>query len=175
MRVETLTAETEPGRRAMDEVMRHSYVADISTVPPEWARVRIVDGVPVAFIIVDPMRCMDYRGGDLPYAFICDVATREDRRMQGHFAAILADTFNALRATGVAVVILHGSCHLYRRFGFDVFTHHSGIFITPEQIEEKLGVVDPGVERDILTYEVGQSSLPDVLVISDIQARTFTE
>ena len=43
--VATLTAETAEGRCAIAEVMAHSYQADISEVPPEWARVRVVDSV----------------------------------------------------------------------------------------------------------------------------------
>ena len=88
-KIEYLTAETEPGRLALQEVMEHSYNADTAQVPAQWALARVVDGVPVSFILVDPNRQMSFSGGDVRYGFICDVATREDRRREGHFRAIM--------------------------------------------------------------------------------------
>ena len=88
-RTEILTAETEPGRRAIEKVMAWSYVAELDVVPPEWAWARVVDGVPVSFIVIDPHRAMTFPGGDVRYGFIRDVATRSDRRREGHFRAIV--------------------------------------------------------------------------------------
>jgi hypothetical protein len=48
--VEVFTAETEQGWLAIAEVMHRSYIAEINSVPPPWARVLVVDGVPVSFI-----------------------------------------------------------------------------------------------------------------------------
>jgi len=76
----TVTAETGEGRRAIEEVMRESYQADIDDVPPAWARALVVDGVPVSFTLVDPNEALPLRRGKLRSAFISDVATREDRR-----------------------------------------------------------------------------------------------
>ncbi|MCL5995327.1 MAG: GNAT family N-acetyltransferase [Chloroflexi bacterium] len=171
----TLTAETAQGRQALAEVMHHSYEAEIDSVPPAWARVRVVDGVPVSFILVDPARRMDFLGGDLPFAFICDTATRADRRNEGHFAALLADTFMALRASGTALVLTHGRYPLYRRFGFDVFTHHCGVFITPEQIEARLGAVAAVSPQRLLVVDNGPYYQDDLMVVSDVVARALPE
>ncbi len=138
-KIEILTAETPKGRAAIEEVIAHGdYVADIDAVPPDWARVRVADGVPVSFILVDPGREMDQPGGRIRYGFILDVATRKDRRMEGHFRALMAHTFENLKSEGVPAVVLHGRYQLYRRFGFEVFTHHAGVFITPDAIERAL-------------------------------------
>ena len=60
-----LTAETREGRLALEEVMRNSYDADADSVPSEWALVRVVDGVPVSFILIDPERELAFPGGVL--------------------------------------------------------------------------------------------------------------
>jgi predicted N-acetyltransferase YhbS len=170
-----LTAETERGRRAIAEVMQRSYVADIDSTPAAWARVLIVDDEPVSFIVVSPDRRMEYPGEDLRYAFICDVATREDRRGEGHFRYIMAHTFSSLCAAGIPLVITHGRYQLYRRFGFDVFTHHCGIFATPDQIEARWGTQVPaGMEHLVVIDESGYA-LEDLLLVTDVKATTFAE
>ncbi len=175
MTVQTLSAATPEGRRAIETVMAASYRAAIDDVPPEWALVRVVDDVPVAFILVDPYRQMAFSGGDLRYAFICDVATREDRRREGHFRALMAETFARLRETGIPLVLTHGRYPLYRRFGFDVFTHHSGIVITPEQIARTLGVEALQEAEERLTIQGGGGILEDRLLVTDVRAKTLAE
>lgn len=59
-RTEILTAETEQGRRAVEMVMARSYVADWDAVPPGRAWARVVDGVPVSFIVIDSHRAMAF-------------------------------------------------------------------------------------------------------------------
>jgi len=170
--IEYLTAETEPGRAALAEVMEHSYTASWEGIPPEWARVRLADGVPVAFILVDPDRQMEFPQGDLRYAFICDVATREDRRHEGHFRGLMEDTFERLYTAGHCLVITHGRYPLYRRFGFDVFTHHSGIFVTPEQVERALGAGPSPADKDLLVVEERGRFQEGLLLVSDIKAKS---
>jgi GNAT superfamily N-acetyltransferase len=170
-----LTAETAAGRQALDEVMAHSYAGDVDSVPPAWARVRLADGVPVAFILVDPDRCMDALHDELPFAFICDVATREDRRGEGHFRGLMEDTFARLREDGHFLVVTHGRYQLYRRFGFDVFTYHSGVFVTPEQIERQLGNGCAPADRDLLVTMEHRALLPNLLVVSDIRSTSLAE
>jgi predicted N-acetyltransferase YhbS len=165
-----LTAETEAGRRALAEVMGHSYVANLEGIPPGWARVRLAGGVPVAYIVVDPNRQMGFPGGQLGFAFICDVATREDRRGEGHFRGLLEDTFQRLRTAGHCLVLTHGRYSLYRRFGFDVFTHHSGVFVTPEQVERKLGTAHAPADQDLLVVEEHRGLQEGLLLVSDIKA-----
>ena len=53
-KIEYFTAESEQGRLAIEEVMQHSYKSDIDNVPPQWAIARVVDSVPVSFILVKP-------------------------------------------------------------------------------------------------------------------------
>lgn len=173
--VEVLTAETEQGRLAIAEVMRRSYLAEIDSVPPPWARVLVVDGVPVSFILVDPDRQMEHPGGDLRYAFICDVATREDRRGEGHFRRIMEHTFSSLHTAGIPLVVTHGRYPLYRRFGFDVFTHHCGIFVAPEQIERKLGAQTPGEVNHLLVVEERQAVQNDLLLVTGVKATALSE
>ena len=173
--IQYLTAKTEEGREALSEVMQRSYRADISAVPPSWARVRLVDGVPVSFILVDPDRRLEFPQGDMRYAFICDAATREDRRGEGHFRAILQDTFECLRAAGIALVILHGRYPLYRRFGFEVFTHHCGLFIKPEQIRTRLGTSTSGSTRELLSIEDHRFFYEDLLVVAEVRAHSAQE
>jgi GNAT superfamily N-acetyltransferase len=170
---EVFTAKTERGRLAITEVMQRSYVADIQSVLALWARALVVEDVPVSFILVDPNRWMEYPGGDLRYGFICDVATREDRRGEGHFRRIMEHTFSSLRTVGMPLVVTHGRYQLYRRFGFDVFTHHCGIFVTPEQIERKLGTL--GEAGHPLVVEERQAIQDDLLLVTDVKATTLLE
>jgi predicted N-acetyltransferase YhbS len=172
---EVLTAESDRGRLAIREVMQRSYSADIQSVPPPWARVLVVDGVPVSFILVDPDRQMEHPYGDLRYAFICDVATREDRRREGHFRRMMEHTFSSLRTAGPSLVITHGRHQLYRQFGFDVFTHHCGIFATPEQIERELGVQAHEGTASLLVVEERQAVMEDLLLVTDVKATTLSE
>jgi len=172
--VKMLTAETEEGRRALEEVMAHSYQADVSKVPPEWARVRVVGDVPVAFILVDPARTMDAPVGEFSYAFITDVAVREDRREEGHFKAIMEDTFAALRVAHIPLLVTHGKASLYRPLKFDVFTHHSGVFATPELIDHALARGGPEA-KDRLTIEERDGVLPDLLLVTDVRADSLVE
>lgn len=155
--------------------MAASYHADIDDVPPEWALARVVDDVPVAFIVVDPHRQMAFPGGGLRYAFICDVATRENRRREGHFRALMEETFARLRETGILLVLTHGRYPLYRRFGFDVFTHHSAIVITTEQIARTLGVEALQEAEQRLTIQRGGGILEDRLLVTDVRAGTLAE
>jgi predicted N-acetyltransferase YhbS len=175
MSVKILTAATPAGREAIEAVMAASYRADIDEVPPEWALARVVDGIPVAFILVDPRRQMAFPGGDLRYAFICDVATREDRRREGHFRALMEETFTRLREVGIPLILTHGRYPLYRRFGFDVFTHHSGIFITPEQIARTLGSEESQEADERLVIQGGRAFLGDRLLVTNIHAGTLSE
>lgn len=170
-----LTAETRRGRRAIAEVMQRSYVADVGSVPTAWARVLVVDDVPISFILVDPDRQMAHPGGDIRYAFICDVATREDRRDEGHFRRIVEHTFASLRASGIPLVITHGRYQLYRRFGFEVFTHHCGIFTTPEQIERELGGQAPEGAEQLLVVDEGKYTQENLFLVTDVRATTFAE
>lgn len=175
MTAQTLTAATQKGRQAVETAMAASYFADIATVPPEWALARVVDGVPVAYILVDPRRQMAFPGGGLRYAFICDVATRENRRGEGHFRALMEETFARLRANDIPLVLTHGRYPLYRRFGFDVFTHHSGIFIAPEQIVHTLGVEASPEAAGRLVIQEGRGFLEDRLIVTDVRAETLSE
>lgn len=189
--VEYLDVTTGRGQQAWQAVMQQSYQADASGLPPEWTVVRVVDGEPVSFVIVDPHRCMDFPAGQVPYAFICDIATRQDRRGEGHFTALMGYVLERLRAEGQAMVILHGRHSLYRRLGFEVFTHHSGIFISPEQIERRLGAMDPAAAHD-LAHTMGSLDdldhptallivgappflWPDLLAVPRVLAQTPTE
>ena len=175
MNVQTLTAATPEGRQAIETVMAASYRGDIDDVPPEWALVRVVDGVPITYILIDPRRQMAFPGGDLRYAFICDVATREDRRLEGHFRALMEDTFARLRETGIPLVLTHGRYPLYRKFGFDVFTHHSGIVITTEQIARTLGVEASQAAEERLTIQGGGGILEDRLLVTEVRAETMSD
>jgi hypothetical protein len=172
--IEFLTAETERGRQAIAQVMQRSYVADIDDVPPAWVRARAVDGVPVSFIVVDPDRQMAFPAADVRYAFICDVATREDRRREGHFRAIVEHTLASLCAAGIPFVVTHGRYPLYRRFGFDVFTHHGGIFVAPTQIERTLGAA-PRPARQLLDVEDHPYLWGDMLLVTEARAGTPAE
>jgi predicted N-acetyltransferase YhbS len=173
-RVEYLTAETERGKRAIREVMQHSYVADLDAVPPAWALARLVDGVPVSFILIDPDIEMDL-GRGVRYAFVNDVATRKDRRMEGHFRALMEHTCDRVRRADMPLLLLHGRYPLYRRLGFDVFTHHSGIFLTPEQVERALGTGNAKDGRPLLVVEEHQTFREDLLVVSEVKAGSWAE
>jgi len=118
---------------------------------------------------------MEFPGSDLHYAFICDVATREDRRGEGHFRAIMEDTFSSLRAAGMPLVLVHGRYQLYRRFGFDVFTHHCGIFAAPEAIERRLGTLAPREALNLLEIETSRHIQEDLLLVTDVRASTLPE
>jgi GNAT superfamily N-acetyltransferase len=168
--IEYLTAETERGQQALQIVMERSYHAGYQGVPPEWSLVRLVDGVPVSFIVVQPELELDMRAGEIPYAFVNDVATRQDRRREGHFRALMEQTYERLRQAGYSLVLLHGRYPLYRPLGYAVFTHHSGIFLTPEQIERVLGAAGGGAEQSMLQVEDHRSIQPDLLLVTNVQA-----
>jgi GNAT superfamily N-acetyltransferase len=175
VRAQVLTAETAPGWQAIEHVMQRAYPAEIGSVPAAWARALVVDGEPVSFVLVDPDRWMEHPGGDLPYAFICDIATREDRRREGHFRRLMAHTFSSLRVAGIPLVLTHGRCPLYRPLGFDVFTHHCGIFVTPDQIERGLGTSDGGADANLLVVEDWRAIVKDLLLVTEVRAETLPE
>ena len=64
--VEYLTAETEHGRQAIQEVMQRSYTADVDDVLPAWAIARLVDDIPVPFILIAPDKQLELGNSD-PY------------------------------------------------------------------------------------------------------------
>ena len=168
-----LTAETKQGRLGIEDVMLHSYSADIDSVPPRWARVLTVDEVPVSYILVDPNRRMGFPAGDLRYAFLCDVATRSDRRREGYFRRIVHDTLASLRAAGLPLVLTHGHCQLYRQFGFDVFTHHCGVFLRPELVEARLGPGAPDGAEQLLVVDQDRRVQEDLLLVADVKVTAF--
>ena len=170
-----LTAETEQGRRAIEEVMAHSYEEDIDYVPPEWAIARIVDEVPVSFALVDPNEPLLFPNGAIRRGFLRDVATREDRRQEGHFRATMQEVFDRLRLAKIPLVSTHGEHQLYRRFGFDVFTHQHGIFITPDQIARHLGPSCSQEGERFLEVEEGPPRREDLLLIRSVTAATTAE
>ena len=170
-----LTAETEQGRRAIEEVMAHSYEEDIDYVPPEWAIARIVDEVPVSFALVDPNEPLLFPNGAIRRGFLRDVATREDRRQEGHFRATMQEVFDRLRLAKIPLVSTHGEHQLYRRFGFDVFTHQHGIFITPDQIARHLGLSRSQEGERFLEVEEGPPRREDLLLIRSVTAATTAE
>jgi len=174
-RVQYLTAQTEEGRAGLEKVMQHSYAAHIDSVPAQWARVRVVGGSPVSFLLVDPDRQMEFPAGDLRYAFICDVATREDRRGEGHFRGIMEHTLSSLRASGIPLVVTHGRYQLYRKFGFEVFTHHSGIFLTPHSIERTLGAHSSREGEQLLVVEDRDAVKEDLLLITQVKANSLSD
>jgi hypothetical protein len=153
--------------------MQRAYAAEVGSVPAAWARALVADGEPVSFILVDPDRCMEHPGGELSYAFICDIATREDRRREGHFRQLMVHTFSGLRAAGIPLVLTHGRYPLYRPFGFDVFTHHCGVFVTPGQIERALGPSDGGADADVLVVEDWRAVAEDLLLVTGGKAETL--
>ena len=125
--------------------------------------------MPVSFVLVDTNRAIEYPGGDVRYAFICDIATRPDRRREGHFRALMEHTLASLRRAGFPFVVTHGRDVLYRQFGFDVFTHHSGISITPEQVERTLGAGDPEEAGRCLTVEDRPGIVDDLLLVTGVR------
>jgi hypothetical protein len=170
--VEYVTAETVRGRAAIHEAMQHSYAADLDPVPPSWTMARLVDGVPVAWLQIDPDRRMAFPGRDVRYAFVMNVATRSDHRREGHFRALMTHGFGALRDDGCSLAVTHGRYQLYRPLRFAVFTHHSGIFLTPRQITQALGADDTGSGSDLLTVETHRAFHPDLLVVREVRAET---
>ena len=174
-RLSYLTSETCEGQAALDEVMCHSYHVDVGSVPPEWARIRLVDGIPVSFIVIDPRREMAFQRGCLPYAFICDVATRDDRRNEGHFRALVEDAFAWIRDAGASAVVTHGRADLYRRFGFEIFTHQHGLFVEPEAIERVPAERASPTDDALISVEHGRHLRPELLLVTDVRADTPRE
>ena len=172
MQTRIVTAETEEGRDAIEEVMAHSYRADTEEVQPAWLRALVVDDVPVSFIRVEPDITVDLPGGRLRAAFVSDVATRDDRQRQGHFRRLMETTCAALREEGLSLLTLHGDYHYYRPLGFEVWTHHCGLFITPEAIEQRLGAAPEGARAELREVGERQPSIPDLLLVQDVRAGT---
>jgi hypothetical protein len=168
--IEYVTAETERGRQAILAAMEHSYSADLDNVPEPWTVARLVNSVPVAWIQVDPDRRIDFPGACMRYGFIMNVATHREIRRKGHFRGIMEHTFAALHAARTAAVVTHGRYELYRQFGFEVFTHHSGIFARPEIIERSLGPARGDQGRDLLVIEKHRAVRADLLLVSDVRA-----
>jgi hypothetical protein len=94
---------------------------------------------------------------------------------EGHFRRIVEHTFASLRAFGIPLVITHGRYQLYRRFGFEVFTHHCGIFTTPEQIERELGGQAPEGAEQLLVVDEGKYTQDNLFLVTDVRATTFAE
>ena len=182
--VEYLTAATEAGRRAIQEVIAHSYPEkgvrstyrdDIGQVPNPWMMARAVDGVPVSYLQIDPDRRMDMPHGELRYAFLMDVATRQDRHREGHFRAIMEHAFSCLRTAGIPIVVTHGRYPLYRPFGFEVFSHHCGIFVTPQAIERTLGLPVSMDAKQFLTVSEHRALHQDLLLITEVRTETLAD
>jgi hypothetical protein len=169
-----VTTETEEGRAAAEEVMARSYRAELGAVPPAWERALVVDGVPVSFVVVNPDGAVALPGGRLRAAWVRDVATREDRRREGHFRRLMEMTSADLCAAGVFLLTLHGSCRYYRPLGFCVCTHHCGLFATPDAIEQRLGAAPEEVREDLLEVEDDPSLVSDLLVC-DVRAWTSAD
>jgi hypothetical protein len=87
----------------------------------------------------------------------------------------MEEAFTRLRTAGVSLVGCHGGYPLYRRFGFDVFTHHCGIFITPEQIEFMLGREIPDQPQKWVKISQGQFILDDLLLVFRSHSRNSDE
>jgi hypothetical protein len=174
-KIEYFAAESEQGRAAIEEVMKNSYKSRIDNVPYQWAIVRIADDVPVSFILVDPDRKMDFPRAEIRYGFIADVATREDRCLEGHFRGIMEYTFSKLHSAEIPLVLTHAERQLYPRFGFDVYTHHYAVFSTPELIEKKLGTQAPEGARELLGIGNSRHIRKEILGINYIKAETFPE
>ncbi len=174
-KIEYLTAESEQGRLAIEEVMRNSYTSEIDNVPPQWAIARVADGVPVSFILVKPDGKIKFPRGEICYVFVDDVATREDRRREGHFRGIMEYTFSKARAAGIPLMQLHGEQQLYHRLGFVICTHHYGIFATPELIERKLGTQVPEGARELLGISDSERIQRDLLMVDYVKAETLPE
>jgi hypothetical protein len=174
--VKYLTAESEAGREAIIEVMGLSFQDEISDHLKEWSIARIVDGTPVSFILIDPYKQMDFRGGKIRYAFIGDVATRKDRRSEGHFRGIMEHAFGKISENGITIVGIHGHSKLYRdRFGFNTFTYNQGIFATPEEIEMTLGVLNNSKQSESFEVLSGKFIHDDLLIVTDIKVMTINE
>jgi hypothetical protein len=174
--IDYLTAETEAGCRAIAEVANNAIPAAVDIVPPGWAIVRRVNGEAVSFALIDPERMMRFGKGAIRYGYIHTIATRADRRARGHFRAMLDEAFRRLKLAGLPFVVLHGANSLYRRFGFEGFTHHSGIFITPGAIEHCLGDApqSPGL-ADLIEICESQLFLKDLLYVTHASAGSLEE
>lgn len=174
-RVEYLTAETERGCEAIGEVMGRSYTAPIDDSHVDWALVRIVDGTPVSFILVDPDSQTECTGGSIPTGFATDAATRWDRRREGHFSAIVREMESRLRASGRPLMATHGEDRLYHGLGFCVVTHNFGVFVRPECIERTLGQAADTRGSEFLTLWEHPMMKTDRLVFEGVTARTYEE
>ncbi len=171
-----LDATTPAGRAALAEVMAHAYAADIDNVPAEWALVRLADGVPVSFLLVDPAVPMDMPRGPLPAAFLADAATRADRRREGHFRGLVEEVLGRLRGAGHCLAVTHGEAHLYRPLGFAAFTHPHAIRLTAAAVRRALGQDDAAAAsgRALLDVAPGRGLLPDLLLIRAVRAPDVT-
>jgi hypothetical protein len=118
---------------------------------------------------------MAFAGADVRYAFILNVATHEERRREGHFRALLEHTLARLRTAGISFVVTHGPAHLYRARGFGVFTHHCGIFISPEAIDRALGPWSDCGELQRIHIEKHRAIHEDLMLVSEVTARTYPE
>jgi hypothetical protein len=84
-------------------------------------------------------------------------------------------TYDRLRQAGYSLILLHGRYPLYRALDFDVFTHHCGIFITPEQVERALGPGEEGDDPKLLQIDDYGGIQPDLLVVTGVDASSSSE
>jgi len=173
---EVLTAETQTGRAAVEEVMGESDwgLDDLERFPPEWERVLLVDGVPVTFVLVQPDEKWELPSGSVPCAFLDGVATRPDRRREGHFRYLMEHTFDSMREAGIPAMRTHGPHCYYRAVGFEVYAHNYGIFATPAQIERLLGPGETDAADDALPVQE-QHVQEDLLLVVSVQAEDLAE
>ena len=171
-KIEYLSAETEAGKRAIYEVMEPSFREELNESLSEWSIARVVDDVPVSFVIIDPFRTLDFGSGKIRYAFVGDIATREDRRREGHFRSLMEYSFQKIKSSGIAVVLLHGRNDLYQnRFGFTTFTYHQGLFTSPARIRTFFHneTATDGVKQLKL---LSRGVYDDLLVVTDVEVAT---
>ena len=173
---EILTAETDRGRQAIQEVIAYSRPAGLGDAPAEWIRALVVEGRPVAFVAIDPGRAIAFPRRDVRYAFLRDGATREGARGRGHFRALLDDAVRELREAGIAWLFGRMTYGLGQRLGFAVFTNYSSIVLRPEEIEQTLGGGRPeGEMTPLLTVEESAEFQEDLLLVTEVGARTEFE
>jgi len=172
---EILTAQTDQGWAAVEQVMAHSCEADLSAVPPEWIRVLVEEDLPISFVAIDPNRQIEYPKGSVRYAFLSAGATREDLRGQGYFRQLLDDTYDELRAAGLPWIIGRLPYAAGLRFGFQVFTHNSAFVLRPEEIEQTFGGGRPENTDGMLTIDESPGVQEDLLVVTRERALSEAE
>lgn len=171
---EILTAETDRGLAALDEISNRSRKKiNLSGLPGEWVRILMQGDKPVAYAAVDPDREIAYPKGSVRYAYLKTLSRVPGSPAREAFLVdLLENLVGDLRSAGMPWIIGRLPFGLGQDLGFAAFTHYSCFILRPEEIEQTLGGRRAPNAADKITIQHDSDYQDDLLLVTDVRAET---